>query len=176
MSGVDIPHLRRVLAGKSLSIQTTLEILAELEASRAALAKIDAIRNNIIGKQGVDWSRDIYPLVAVLGEVGYEGEGYDRARARIIAEMDAEANNPHPEAEKVVDKAFAAIAHGDEIHRGWLRHEMQKFVPTVRAHLAELEAARAVVEAARRLDRADYSHQVTEVRVALEAYDALVSK
>jgi hypothetical protein len=49
----------------------------------AALVKIDRIRNNIIGCQNVNWSRDIYPLVAVLGEVGFPGEGYEAALARL---------------------------------------------------------------------------------------------
>ena len=54
--------------------------VAELES---ALTKIDAIRNSIIEHQSVNWSRDIYPLVAALGEVGYKGISWeDRRKAR----------------------------------------------------------------------------------------------
>lgn len=56
---------------------------------RVALEKVNAIRNNIIGAQGVNWSRDIYPLVAALEEAGFAGEGYDVARARLLAEHEA---------------------------------------------------------------------------------------
>lgn len=47
---------------------------------RVALAKVDAIRNSIIGFQRISWSEHIYPLVAALKEAGYEGIGYEKAR------------------------------------------------------------------------------------------------
>lgn len=55
------------------------------------LTEIDGIRNNIIGAQGVNWSRDIYPLVAALGRAGFEGAGYEHARARLVAQQNARA-------------------------------------------------------------------------------------
>jgi hypothetical protein len=59
------------------------EARSEVERLRGALAKIDAIRNSIVGCQSVNWSEHIYPLVAALGEAGYEGEEYEIARANI---------------------------------------------------------------------------------------------
>jgi hypothetical protein len=44
----------------------------EVEEARAALSKIDAIRNDIISTQTVNWIRHIYPLVAALHEVGLD--------------------------------------------------------------------------------------------------------
>jgi hypothetical protein len=37
-----------------------------------ALAKINAIRNSIIGCQSINWSEHIYPLVAALNEAGIQ--------------------------------------------------------------------------------------------------------
>jgi hypothetical protein len=53
----------------------------EAERYLAALDKINTIRNSIIGLQTIDWSEHIYPLVAALGEAGFEGLDYDEARA-----------------------------------------------------------------------------------------------
>ncbi len=67
----------------------TLDAESELRAARSeiailrkALAKLDAIRNSIIGHQTVNWSEHVYPLVAALAEAGYEGESYDVSRAK----------------------------------------------------------------------------------------------
>lgn len=54
--------------------------VARIKALEAALAKIDAIRNSIIGHQSIGWSEHIYPLVAALEEGGFKGQGYDEAR------------------------------------------------------------------------------------------------
>jgi hypothetical protein len=51
-----------------------------------ALRKIDRIRNNIVGSQSINWSRDIYPLVSALKDAGYEGEGSEAAKARLDAD------------------------------------------------------------------------------------------
>ena len=53
--------------------------LDELVALRTALAKINEIRNSIIGFQTVNWSEHVYPLVAALNEAGIEGMEYDAA-------------------------------------------------------------------------------------------------
>lgn len=50
------------------------------EKLRAALNKINAIRNSIIGTQSINWSAHIYPLVTVLNEAGFDGQGYEEAR------------------------------------------------------------------------------------------------
>lgn len=65
-----IAHLERLLA-----------VSVERDTAQAALAKIDAIRNDIIARQTINWSAHIYPLVAALGEAGYEGVDYETARA-----------------------------------------------------------------------------------------------
>lgn len=84
----------KVLSGAMYEID---RLEAALDAERARVTKlekfaaeVDRIRNNIIGKQGVNWSRDIYPLVAALGEAGYEGVGYDEAREAIKQQIAAE--------------------------------------------------------------------------------------
>ena len=64
----------------------------------AALVKIDAVRNDIIGRQTVDWSAHIYPLVAALGDAGYEGEGYEVASQK---------------ARTLIDEHNAAIARAE---------------------------------------------------------------
>jgi hypothetical protein len=93
-----------------------LRWLATLDAERAKVtrlekfaAEIDRIRNNIIGKQGVNWSRDIYPLVAALGEAGYEGAGYDEAR-EAIKRLIAEEQTERAKVEALVRAARADIA------------------------------------------------------------------
>jgi hypothetical protein len=68
---------------------------AEPDKLRAALVKIDAIRNDIVGHQSIGWSRHIYPLVAALGEAGFEGEGYEAARAKVIDAPAAPAEPTH---------------------------------------------------------------------------------
>ncbi len=39
---------------------------------RNALVAINQIRNQIINTQAFNWSRDMYPLVAILNEAGFE--------------------------------------------------------------------------------------------------------
>lgn len=58
------------------------EDTAELARLRAALEKINAIRNSIIGLQTINWSEHVYQLVAALEEAGLEGMGYPASRAR----------------------------------------------------------------------------------------------
>ena len=52
----------------------------ELAQKNAALEKINAIRNSIIGFATVNWSEHIYPLVAALNSAGCQGEGYPKSR------------------------------------------------------------------------------------------------
>lgn len=54
--------------------------IAELEAFGA---KVNAIRNSIIGMQGFNFSEHAYPLVAALDAAGFEGEDYPAARANL---------------------------------------------------------------------------------------------
>jgi hypothetical protein len=55
---------------------------------RAALEKIDALRNDIIGRQTIGWSAHVYPLVAILHEAGFEGLDYEKARERAMTHID----------------------------------------------------------------------------------------
>lgn len=61
----------------------------ERDRFRDALDKIDRIRNSIVGLQAINWSAHIYPLVAALGEAGFQGVGYEKARAEAITLLDA---------------------------------------------------------------------------------------
>jgi len=65
------------------------ELTGRVATLEAAMGKIDAIRNSIIGRQSIHWSMHIYPLVATLDEAGYSGEGYDVARPKAEAEIAA---------------------------------------------------------------------------------------
>lgn len=51
-------------------------------------AKVNAIRNSIVGAQAVNWSEHIYPLVAALNDAGIGGESYDVARVSVGALVD----------------------------------------------------------------------------------------
>jgi hypothetical protein len=53
---------------------------AERDKLAAAIAKINKIRNDIVGSQAVNWSEHVYPLVAALNEAGVEGMPYPEAR------------------------------------------------------------------------------------------------
>lgn len=74
------------------ALQTALAALAErekeVERLRDALSKISAIRDSLIGAQAFNWSEHAYPLVAVLGSVGYEGAGYEIARKNLGTLLD----------------------------------------------------------------------------------------
>jgi hypothetical protein len=89
MSDEEIAEVRASLVRDAHGALWEERLLATVDRERAArekaetcLAKIDAIRNSIIGRQGVNWSDHIYPLVAALGEAGYPGEGYDVAHKK----------------------------------------------------------------------------------------------
>lgn len=53
---------------------------SRLALARTCLAKVNEIRNSIIGLQAFNWSEHMYPLVAALQAAGIEGMGYDAAR------------------------------------------------------------------------------------------------
>ena len=56
----------------------------EVERLRVGLGKINDIRNKIVGAQNMGWSSCVYPMVAALEEAGFEGEGYDVAREKLL--------------------------------------------------------------------------------------------
>lgn len=91
---------------KNYHLITAVEMVTILERRnaelRAALMKIDAVRNSIVGRQSVNWSEHIYPLVAALNEAGFGSEGYAAARAK--AETEAATR------QAVVDERDALLA------------------------------------------------------------------
>ena len=76
----EIAGLRKTNASQSVQIIAQADRIKVLED---ALSKIDAIRNDIIGRQKIGWSSHVYPLVAALGEAGYPGLDYEAARAAL---------------------------------------------------------------------------------------------
>ena len=58
------------------AIRAHEETKAQMARYTTALRKIDGIRNSIVGMQGFNFSEHAYPLVAALGEAGFEGDGY----------------------------------------------------------------------------------------------------
>lgn len=65
-------------------------LLRQREMLMRALDKINRIRNDIIGRQTVNWSAHIYPLVAALNEAGFEG--LDHAEAKESAQESQHGN------------------------------------------------------------------------------------
>jgi len=97
-------------------------IEAERDRFHAALTKIDAIRNSIIGFQNVGWSDHIYPLVAALNDAGFQGKSYKEAsteiRTMLAAERQAEAAEARAsalegEVERLRDAIGWALGEGD---------------------------------------------------------------
>ena len=82
-----------MLEWKAAQALATLD--ARVKELEAFGGKVNDIRSSIIGYQGINWSVHIYPLVAALNEAGFEGEEYEKARARAktqverIAELEA---------------------------------------------------------------------------------------
>jgi hypothetical protein len=66
-------------ANKEAEQQFLAEMAARTKAE-AALAKINDIRNSIVGTQKINWSEHAYPLVAALDEAGVEGMPYPEGR------------------------------------------------------------------------------------------------
>lgn len=83
----EIAGLREYIeAAKAVGIRQESIIMdrdARIKVLEDALTKIDAIRNDIIGRQKIGWSSHVYPLVAALDEAGYPGLDYDAARAAL---------------------------------------------------------------------------------------------
>ena len=93
-----------------------------LDVMQKALNEINALRNDVVGSQRAGWSSLVYPLVAILEEAGFEGEGYDVAHERILtwnteikrlnAELDSIRN---PSDETVERVARALTVESDDI-------------------------------------------------------------
>lgn len=78
------------------------------ERAIAALEKINAIRNSIVGTQTVNWSAHVYPLVAALNEAGFEGQEYEVARKEACTLIEQ-----RDKLQAVVDK-IARVASGED--------------------------------------------------------------
>jgi hypothetical protein len=112
---------------------------AELAKMRGALEKVSAIRDSIVGMQGFNFSEHAYPLVAALKEAGFEGSGYEIARANLgtlIEQRDA-----------AIAREQAAQAERDSHLQRYLRTRQhldaaQAETAAMRVHLcSECEAA-----------------------------------
>lgn len=102
--------------GETHTPSTHVETAVGDDKHAVALAKINDIRNSIIGFQTINWSEHIYPLVAALEEAGIEGAGYPASRANVgtmldrtlAAESKAEAFDKIVAARKAFVEAVAA--------------------------------------------------------------------
>ena len=133
--------------------QQLVSATAEVERFKTALDKIDAIRNDIVGSQHVNFSRDIYPLVAALGEAGYSGEGYDKARHRVVSYV-SRIQELEAEVERLTTELAESKAQQHAMHetmvglKGYLASEFRR----VRREALE-EAAKELESAAESYDK-----------------------
>jgi len=112
------------------------EVLAtEIERLRVALTKINDIRNNVIGAQSIGWSSTIYPLVAALEEAGFEGDGYEQAKDRIVTWQTE------------IGRLRAALTEIERItwREGNSRHDLSKSLVDVRKIAKEFAALNQTV-------------------------------
>lgn len=93
-------------------------VTSRIATLEAALGKIDAIRNSIIGHQSIGWSAHVYPLVAALDEAGFKGEGYE------VARVEAETLHQRIEKLEAALRPFAdpRAVFGDAQSSLWLEH------------------------------------------------------
>jgi hypothetical protein len=119
-----------VAYGDYLTLERQRDELAE------ALAKINEIRNSIIGLQTINWSEHIYPLVAALNDAGFEGMPYDEARGKFgtMLERTVKAETARDELAGVLREYVAAK---DE-YRGF---DWESDPPRVDRACARLDAA-----------------------------------
>lgn len=81
---------------------------AEVARFHTALAKINDIRNSIIGYQNMNFSAHVYPLVAALNEAGFEGMGYEEAsklaqtQVELIADLRSKIEATRALAERLI--------------------------------------------------------------------------
>lgn len=99
---------------------------ARFDALDPAMMKIDAIRNDIVGRQTVSWSAHIYPLVAALEDAGFPGVGCDKA-----SEMAKTASERITELEAALEDS--RLLHSHDLNVCRMHDDAQK------ARIAELE-------------------------------------
>lgn len=86
-------------SGETITIGSLVtEAADKLEQLQAALRQISAVRESIVAHQNVNWSAHIYPLVAILSQVGIEAEGnIEEMQERYCADDDRpNAHGGHP--------------------------------------------------------------------------------
>jgi hypothetical protein len=81
-----------------------------LERFRAAIEKINDIRNSIVGLQKLNWSEHIYPLVAALNEAGMVGMEYPEARGHFVSLLERANRGDEIEARLTAAESRAASA------------------------------------------------------------------
>lgn len=110
----------------------------ERDAYHAALTKISAIRDSIVGGQFFNWSEHVYPLVATLKEVGFEGAGYVVARANLGTLIEqTKAAEAERDAYKAVAVASLALRVTESTDvPGESIAEIESNVPAARARTA----------------------------------------
>lgn len=64
-------------------ITSDLLVTARLSLLEKAMEEIDNIRNDIVGRQSLNWSAHVYPLVEILNKCGFEGLSYKKAKAEV---------------------------------------------------------------------------------------------
>lgn len=69
----------RVCIDRDDAIARAEKAEARVQTLTTLAEKVDAIRNDIVGRQGFHFSEHGYPLVAALQEAGYPGVGYEIA-------------------------------------------------------------------------------------------------
>lgn len=81
-----IPSQERVFAAyhKAKKVDAGAALLERLRRAEDALAKINEIRNDVVGRQAVGFSQHVYPLVAALEGAGIRGAGYEKARRAVL--------------------------------------------------------------------------------------------
>lgn len=115
----------RDVLNAALTTDAGAAMLERVRRAERALEKVNEIRNDIIGRQAIGFSRHVYPLVAALEEAGVRGAGYEKARAHVLQ--------------------FARLLRAAQsLHRAWRRAEQQ--VDALRESLTHtgLESAAAI--------------------------------
>lgn len=84
-------------------LRALLDALAELEVFGR---KVSAIRDSIVGSQQFNWSEHAYPLVAALGEAGFNGAGHEIASKNFGTLLDRleKAEAERDEAKEALDE------------------------------------------------------------------------
>lgn len=84
------------------------ELLEALREAQKALCRINAIRNDIVGRQSINWSAHIYPLVAALNEAGQVGLEYKPARdlCIFVDDLREKLEKVHQQAEDAEQRGY----------------------------------------------------------------------